>query len=397
MSWADPALSALLGGAYLGLLSLLWLALAIGVMDWGRRWLLERPGSEPVLAARSVSVCIPARDEAENIAAAVRAARALDWPALEIVVVDDRSRDDTGRLALEAAEGDPRVRVIAGTEPPRGWAGKPWACTRAAGESTGELLLFVDADVRLDPGALRALEGAMRQRGLGLLSIFGTWELHSFWERLIIPAVGWTIRGSIDLDRVNDSSQEDAFANGQVLLVERGAYDAIGGHEAVADRVLDDVGLARAFKQAGHPIGLMVAPWAFRVRLYRGLGEILAGYGKNLYEGMGRRPAIALGSILFLIVASLLPYLALITVVLGELLAGWSVFSGWWLGWLIAVCLLQTAFRWRLERRDGRPGSIALLQPLANLMLVLILARSVLGIRSLWKGRRFVDGRATLS
>lgn len=396
MSWADPALSALLGGAYLSLLSLLWLAMAIGVTSWGQRWLLRPPEPGALPSGRRVSLCIPARDEAQNIGATVRSARALEWPALEIIVVDDRSRDNTGRLALEAAEGDPRVRVIAGTEPPRGWAGKPWACMRAAGESTGDLLLFVDADVRLAPRSLWALDVAMQQRGLALLSIFGTWELQSFWERLVIPAVGWTIRGSIDLDRVNDSSQEDAFANGQVLLVERRAYEAIGGHEAVADRVLDDVGLARTFKQAGHPIGLMVAPWAFRVRLYRGLGEILAGYGKNLYEGMGRRPAIALGSILFIVVASLLPYLTLLTVLLGELLAGWSVLSAWWLGWLVAVCLLQTGFRWRLEQRDGRSGSIALLQPLANLMLVLILARSVLGIRSLWKGRRFVDGRASL-
>lgn len=394
MSWADPALSALFGGAYLALLSVIWLLMAVGVSGWGRRWTLVRPEPGPILAARKVSICIPARDEAHNIANAVRACRALDWPDLEIVVVDDRSRDGTGILASQAAEGDPRVRIIEGSEPPRGWAGKPWACMRAAGESSGELLLFVDADVQLDPGALRAMEAELRRRGLGLLSAFGSWQLEGFWERLVIPAVGWTIRGSIDLDRVNDAGQVDAFANGQVILVERRAYDAIGGHEAVADQVLDDVGLARALKQAGHGIGLVVAPWAFRVRLYRDLGEILAGYGKNLYEGMGRRPAIALGSILFILVGSLLPYLALSVVLVGELGAGWSILNPWWLGWLLAVCALQTGFRWRLEQRDGRPGLIALLHPLANLMLVLILARSILGVRSQWKGRRFLDGRA---
>lgn len=401
MSWSDPALSVLLGGAYLGLLSLVWLLLALGVPAWGRRQALpEPPGSaavEPGEAAAPgprVSVCVPARDEAENIGACVEALRALRWPDLEILVVDDRSSDDTAARAREAAAGDPRVRIIAGTDPPRGWAGKPWACFRAAGEATGALLLFVDADVRVHPALLDAAVPALLRSGAGMLSLFGTWELHGFWERLLIPAVGWTIRGAIDLDRVNDPGQEDAFANGQLILVKREAYEAVSGHEAVRDSVLEDVGLARAFKQAGHGVALRVAPWAFRVRLYRGLREILRGYGKNLYEGMGRRPALALGSALFLFVGSVLPYLALLGSVLAFLVDRWIILTPWWLAWLALVCALQTVFRWRLEARDGRPGAIALLHPVASVLLMAILLGSVAGLRAEWKGRRFVDGRA---
>ena len=118
--------------------------------------------------------------------------------------------------------------------------------------------------------------------------------------------------GRDELDRVNDPVQTDAFANGQLILVEREAYEYVGGHGAIKDRILDDVGLAEAFKRRGLRIALHPAPWAFRVRLYTSLREILAGYGKNLYEGMGRRPAVGLGAVLFIFVGTLLPFIALV-------------------------------------------------------------------------------------
>jgi len=322
------------------------------------------------------------------------AARAQRWPDLEVVLVDDQSTDGTAAAALAAIEGDPRVRIVRGTDPPAGWAGKPWACSRAAGEASGELLLFVDADVRLDPDAVRGVVGALQARQLALLSVYGTWDLQGFWERAVIPAVGWLIRGAIDLDRVNDPGQPDAFANGQLIAVQRGPYDTVDGHGAVRDQVLDDVRLAQAFKQRGAHIGLMVAPWSFQVRLYRSLGAIIGGYGKNLYEGMGRQPILGLGSVLFIAVGALLPFAALAGGLLARLVLGWAVPGGLWLTWLAVVCALELAFRYRVERRDGRSGAMAWTHPLANLILAGILLRSVLGVRARWKGRTFVDGRA---
>lgn len=394
MSWGEPGLSALLAGAYLGMLGLLWLLLWAGVPHWGRRWRLELPSGPLAGPATRVTICIPARDEAANIGACVAAARAQRFEGLEIVVVDDQSTDGTGELARAAAEGDPRVRVILGTDPPRGWAGKPWACARAAGEATGDYLLFIDADVRLHPDALAALVGVARVRGLTLLSAFGTWELVGFWERLLIPAVGWLIRGAIDLDRVNDPGRPEAFANGQCILVQRAAYDGLDGHGAIRDQILDDVRLAMAFKQRGLPIGLLLAPWAFRVRLYRSLGEIVRGYSKNLYEGMGRQPVLGLGAVLFIAVGALIPFAALFLGLLARLVLGFGVPELPWLLWLALVCALQVAFRWRVERNDGRPGGIAWLHPLANLLLAWILLRAVLSVQATWKGRRFQDGRA---
>lgn len=397
MRWEDPIWSELFAAGYLGLLTLMWGALVLGVSRWGARWRVEPSREAPDEPWPTLSICVPARNEAANIGACVRAALASRWPdpaRLEVLVVDDRSTDGTGELAREAASGDPRLRVVSGEEPLPGWAGKPWAVARAAGEARGDLLFFVDADVVLHPDAAFTLSGVLQRDRLSLLSVFGTWELVSFWERAVIPAVGWFIRGAVDLDRVNDPGRPDAFANGQAILVSRERYEAVGGHAVVRDQVLEDVRLAEAFKRRGEPIGVRVAPWAFRVRLYRSLGEIVAGYGKNLYEGMGRRPGVGLGAVLFIFVGTLFPVLALLGGLAGRLLLGWRFPGTGWLLWLGGLVGLQLLFRWRVERRDGRGGGLAWTHPLANAVLVWILLRSVFGVRARWKGREFVDGRA---
>ena len=134
IQWGDPGLSTLIAAAYLSLLTLLWTLLAWGVTRWAHAWRLSPDDAEtgpfPLL-----SICIPARDEAGRIGRCVRAALASDYSPLEVIVVDDCSEDGTAEEALVAAGDDARLRVIRGSDPPTGWAGKPWACHRAAGEA----------------------------------------------------------------------------------------------------------------------------------------------------------------------------------------------------------------------------------------------------------------------
>jgi glycosyltransferase involved in cell wall biosynthesis len=395
--WEDPSGSYWLLGGYLGLLSLVWLALIAGTRNWGRKWQLLRPALDEELGDTKdlvVSVCIPARNESANIDACVRAVLASRWPQLEVIVVDDRSEDDTAAIALAAGQGDERLHVVAGVEPPAGWAGKPWACSRAAGEARGQIFCFVDADVQIAPDAIQALVVTMVQQQLRLLSVYGSWTLHGFWERLLIPAVGWLIRGAIDLDIVNDSGRPEAFANGQLIMVERQAYESLNGHQSVRDQILEDVRLAEQFKRHGFAVGMRVAAWAFQVRLYDGLNAIVRGYAKNLFEGMGRQPSMALGAVLFIFVGALLPWLALCLALVARFHWGWTIPSNGWLVWCAVVCSLQIVFRWCLEVRDGRAGRIAWAHPLANVLLVWILLRSMTSMKAQWKGRVFVDGRA---
>lgn len=392
MRWGDPQLSSVLLGGFLTLLTVLWTALLAGAGSWHRRFALPEAS---VPQPPRLSICIPARDEAHQVAACVRDALASDHPDFEVVLVDDCSSDGTASVALDAARGDPRFRVVAGTVPAAGWAGKPWACARAATEATGRVLLFIDADVQLGRNAASRAAAVLLDRQLALLSLFGTWRLESFWERVAIPVIGWFVRGVTDPAAVNTPGRREAFANGQFLMVNREDYDNLGGHAVVKAEVLEDVRLAQAFKRRGLPIGLWSAPWAFEVRLYRSLGEILDGYGKNFYEGMARRPHVAILGLVFLGVTSFLPYLLLPVVLLtpDTLLTGIPARTVWQV-WIAVLCGLPVAFRYRLDRADGRSGALAWSHPLGNLVLGAVLLASVFRVRTRWKGRTFVDGRA---
>ena len=392
MKWGDPTLSGFIVGTWLTLLTVVWGGLVAGVGGWQRRFRL--PDAPPVALPR-LSICVPARNEVDNIGACVVAALASDHPDIELNVVDDASTDGTAEAARAAAAGDRRFRLVAGADLPSGWAGKPWACTRAVAEASGAHLLFIDADVVLAPSAARRAATVLIGKHLSLLSVFGAWRLESFWEWVVIPVVGWFIRGATDVEAVNTPGRPEAFANGQFILVDRLAYESVGGHGAVRAEVLDDVRLARAFKQHGQSLGLYAAPDLFAVRLYRSLPEIIAGYGKNLYEGMDRRPHVAVLALVSLAVSMGFPWLLLGLLAVWPALVLPEVASRWpWVLWTAGVCALPILLRWRLERADGRAGWRAWSHPLGSLVLAWVLLRAIFAVQTTWKGRHFHDGKA---
>ncbi|MEC8276955.1 MAG: glycosyltransferase family 2 protein [Myxococcota bacterium] len=393
--WEQPWLSDLFLGSYWGLMVCVWLLMLLGITRWGGRWRIHHPLDAPIREDSPwVSICIPARNESLNIGSCVQHALNSRWPRIEVVVVDDRSTDGTRAAALEAAQGNPNLRLVEGTEPPTGWAGKPWACVRASKEARGAYLLFIDADVCIHPEAVQTAVRIAEERNLGLVSFFGSWTLVGFWERALIPVVGWLIRGAIDLDKVNSRGSALAFGNGQFMLFERAAYAAVEGHKAVFNHVLDDVRMAEALNRAGFATEIRPAFWAFQVRLYRSLREIINGYTKNLFEGMGRKPLAGLAAAAFIFIGTILPFVVVVGGVIGRLFLDWGVPSNFWLTAFVLLCGIQLAFRARLERFDGRSGALFWMHPIANVLLMWILLRSTFGVRTQWKGRTFVDGRA---
>lgn len=350
--------------------AVVWLLLHVGFASWGRGHRLERFGQ----GTGAVRVCVPARDEALNIAACVGAVLA-DPRVTELVVVDDGSLDGTASLASAAAAGDARCEVRLATSRPAGWLGKPWACAEAASSATTDWLLFIDADVALAPGAVGAAIARAEFESADFASLFGSWELVTFWERLCIPAFGWLIRSVVDLGAVNAGSR--AFANGQFLLVRRSAYERLGGHGVVRGEILDDVRFAERARGAGLAGRLWWAPWAFRVRLYRGLGEIVAGYRKNLHEGLGRSVLLTVAAALAVFTTTALPVLGSFA-----LLAAGDLPRA---AWAALVVLLCVTLRMRLEQRDGRSPAIAVLHPLAGAILAVTLVLSI--APGSWKGR----------
>ena len=265
-----------------------WLVLSLIIVWRGRgsRHLHEESGVPPD-PAPLVTVVIPARDEAHNIARCLRSVLASGYPALEVIVVDDHSTDATGDIAREAAAGDPRVKVIVPPPLPEGWFGKSWACAQGAAISHGDLLCFIDADTTLAPDLFIRLVNARRSRDSDLISVGGRQELGSFWERVLQPQVFMMLLIRFGgTERVNRSRRaSDKIANGQCILVRRDAYESLGGHAAVRDKVAEDLMLAQTFFRAARRVDLVLGLDQLSTRMYTSLRELLRGWGKNIYAG----------------------------------------------------------------------------------------------------------------
>jgi chlorobactene glucosyltransferase len=243
----------------------------------------------PPASAGLVSVIIPARNESAVIATVLGSVLASAYRPLQVLVVDDRSTDDTAARVAELARRDPRLRLIAGAELPPGWYGKPWACLQGYQAARGELLLFTDADTRHEPELLGRAVGALRASGADLLTVSPRQRCETFWERLVMPQI-WLLLGlRYHPGRVNSSRRaRDVIANGQFILMPRGSYEAAGTHEAVRGEVAEDLALAQMVVRRGGRLHFAFAERLMETRMYHGLGPLIEGWSKNVYLG-GRR------------------------------------------------------------------------------------------------------------
>jgi chlorobactene glucosyltransferase len=211
------------------------------------------------------------------------------YQPIEVVVVDDRSTDDTAARVAELARRDARLRLVPGQELPPGWYGKPWACLQGYRSARGDLLLFTDADTRHAPELLGRAVGALRQRGADLLTIAPRQRCDTFWERIVMPQI-WLLLGvRYHPERVNHSRRmRDVIANGQFILMPRSSYEAVGTHETVRGEVAEDLALAQAVVRRGGRLHFAFAERLMETRMYHGLGPLIEGWSKNVYLG-GRR------------------------------------------------------------------------------------------------------------
>jgi chlorobactene glucosyltransferase len=248
------------------------------------------PARSGGLAGRRVSVLVPARDEAETIGACLASLTAQEGE-IEIRVLDDGSRDRTAEIVAEVAERDARVALLTGGALPGGWKGKNFACHQLSETSSGDWLLFVDADVRLAPGAIAAALDLAEARGADLLSVFPEQECGTLGEKLLIPLLSFVLLAFLPFRLLAWPDPRIAAANGQFMLFRRDAYRAIGGHRGVQGEIVEDIALARQIKRSGRRLALADGTGSVTCRMYRSLGEIWQGFSKNLYPAFGGRPA----------------------------------------------------------------------------------------------------------
>lgn len=233
---------------------------------------------QPEAGAILVSIIVPARNEEASLGACLRSLVAQNGVAREIIVVDDGSSDATRAIAA----GYPEVRLLSAGPLPPGWCGKANACRTGAEAARGEWLLFTDADTVHRPGSLARAVAEAREQRAALLSYSPAQELRGLAERALMPLIFAELACTYRPDEVSDAASPAAAANGQYLLITREAYEAVGGHAAVAGDLLEDVGLARAVKATGRRLQFRFGGDAVRTRMYRSWPQMREGWTKNL-------------------------------------------------------------------------------------------------------------------
>ncbi|HEY3054646.1 MAG TPA: glycosyltransferase [Thermoanaerobaculia bacterium] len=338
--------------------------------------LIGRPRKAALEREPFVSIVIPARDEERDIERTVRALLVQDYSAFEVIVVDDRSTDSTGAILARIAAEDRRLVVVHGEEPPAGWLGKPWAMHQGSGRARGEMLLFVDADVHYAPGTLLTAVEQIEASGVAMLFLYPHFEMRGLWENAVMPAVPLTpfmfplwLGERFPLPFLG-------LGGGTGNLIRRGEYDAVGGHEALCDAVVDDVGLAQHVRRNGHRTGVIRADRLVSVRMYHGLDEIVRGFTKNAFTAIGRSYLITATFVVILFVGHLLPFILPLVAVVALIIAARLIFFA--------------AMRYPL-------WSAVLLHPLLAMIWIWIVIRSawITGVRGelAWRGRTYDAAR----
>jgi glycosyltransferase involved in cell wall biosynthesis len=296
-----------------GLIALFWLTHGLRVALGAIRlpWLKHFAPAADAACPR-ISLIFAARDEEEKLPAALATLIEIDYPNLEIIAVDDRSKDATARILDEFAATHPRLRVIHLEQLPSGWLGKPHALQKAYESSAGDWLLFTDADVRFKPDALRRAIALAQQRNLDHLTLFGDVEMTGFWETVLITFFGMAFNMASDPARVTDPTSRAYVGVGAFQLLKRAAYEASGTHRRLAMEVVDDMKLGKIIKRSGFRSGVGIAQDAVTVRWHAGLGNLIRGVTKNFFAGAGFSVPIVAVSLIALFAMNVLPFAGLL-------------------------------------------------------------------------------------
>ena len=336
-----------------------------------------------------VSIVVPARNSARTISACVGSLVSLSYPNKEVIVVEGNSSDGTA----EALKGfGQKIRVIPEPPLPPGWVGKDWACHQGFLASDGEFILFTDADVVHSPDSLGDVISYVTAEKVDVVSLSTRAELTATSEKAVLPLVFMLVLNLARRKKVNDDRSKVAFAIGAFILFSRGAYSAFGGHEAVKDKIDEDVELATLARGKGSKVRVLDGSALLQTRMYESGGSLFTGLVRNVY-GMTRR---SLGDTLQVAGEALLRFfLPFVAFVYGAV--EYSVAQDWAvLALAAAVALLAYADYGLFARRLGVGVREMVLLPFSSVAVLSILAvaaaRAATGAGVSWRGRVYSGG-----
>lgn len=371
-----------------------------------------RPPPLGASEATAISVLIPARNEEDNIGEALSRVLASQGVTLEVLVLDDDSADRTAGIVEEYAAVDPRVRLVTGSTLPAGWNGKQHACWALARAATSPLLVFLDADVRIEPELLSRMAAFLRESRSALVTGFPRLITITFLEKLLLPLIHFALLAYLPMGwmRKLRGGTRPSFAAGcgQFMMTESDAYFATGGHSGIRETMHDGLLLPKLFRTKGYRTDLADITDLARVRMYDSAGKVWNGLAKNATEGIATPGKIVPLSIVLLL-GQVMPIAFVLCLVLGFLfrasIEGRPVMEMTlthrreayaFTALLIAAFIASYVPRLLAVRRFKQPLSSALLHPLGvGVLLVLqwyALGRKVFGKPVGWRSRSYSSG-----
>ncbi|WP_027954006.1 glycosyltransferase [Halobacillus kuroshimensis] len=333
-------------------------------------------------ADQKVSLLVPLRNEVDNVEGLIRSLSSLTYPNLEMLLLDDHSEDGTYEKLLSLTAEDARFTVVQGKELPDGWNGKVHACHQLSKKAGGDYLFFLDADARVVPTVIEKTLGTMKKRKAAMLSGFPFYPNHHFLSHMLVPLQHMVVLLHLPLFMANRTTKPMfTAACGIFIMIERSAYQAVGGHESVKESLVEDVHLAREMKKNGYRMILANITSSALSYMYESNQETWAGFKKNLYTGIGRSTWMVVFLTLLYATLFVLPGgLAIFGMISGAL-------------YLLLPYVLLITFKMYVDARTGHPLWLSFLMPVAGMLLIAMMWASMLvhkrGRTYQWKGRSY--------
>lgn len=339
----------------------------------------------------TVSILVPARNEEQNIGYCLESLVAQKYEPLEIIILDDLSTDDTGKVINEYVEADKRVRMIPGTEPPSGWVGKNWACHQLSRQTRGDFLLFVDADTILSDRTVSDAVEECKRKAIDLLTLMPRRMASSITEKLLFPFLDWASFCWMPMKAAHKGRSPNLSATfGQFMLFKRESYMAIGGHEAIRNNPLDDLELGRVIKKLGLKWKLLTGGKHVQVQAYRGNFDAFKGVSRSVFPALHYSSTLL---VLFAIVLLGLGVVPTLTVAVGAI--SYPYGSGLSIRPILLICMV--GIPWFVVCLKFKHNAIMVLfYPLSIVLMVAVGLHSfithALGFAN-WKERRITGRR----